>query len=317
MSLKAQVAVIGAGPSGLLLSQLLHGQGIGTIVLEKHAREYVEARIRAGLLEQATDDLLTEAGVGDRLKREGLVHRGFEMAFGDRVHRIDLEGLTGKRVTVYGQTEVQRDLGDARAAAGPPVRYEAKDVSIHDLAGRHPRVVFMQDGVRSEIECDFVAGCDGSHGISRRSVPQDAITTYERIYPCGWLGILADVEPVGEELIYASHPRGFALCSMRSRMRSRYYLQCSLQDQIEDWPDERFWDELRRRLPETHAARLITGPSIEKSTAPLRSFVAEPMHFGRLFLVGDAAHIVPPTGAKGLNLAAGDVRILYQALVEF
>ena len=292
MSLKAQVAVIGAGPSGLLLSQLLHGQGIGTIVLEKHAREYVEARIRAGLLEQATDDLLTEAGVGDRLKREGLVHRGFEMAFGDRVHRIDLEGLTGKRVTVYGQTEIQRDLGDARAAAGPPVRYEAKDVSIHDLAGRHPRVVFMQDGVRSEIECDFVAGCDGSHGISRRSVPQDAITTYERIYPCGWLGILADVEPVGEELIYASHPRGFALCSMRSRMRSRYYLQCSLQDQIEDWPDERFWDELRRRLPETHAARLITGPSIEKSIAPLRSFVAEPMHFGRLFLVSSASSMV-------------------------
>ena len=315
--LKTQVAVIGAGPSGLLLSRLLHRHGIETIVLEKHTREHVEARIRAGLLEQATVDLLTEAGVGDRLKREGLVHHGFELAFGGRVHRIDLEGLAGKCVTVYGQTEIQRDLGDAHAAAGAHLRYEAQDVSIHDFAGRHPRVVFTQNGVRREIECDFVAGCDGSHGVCRQSVPQDAITTYERIYPFGWLGILADVEPVGKELIYANHARGFALCSMRSRMRSRYYIQCSLQDRVEDWPDERFWEELRRRLPASHAARLITGPSIEKSNAPLRSFVAEPMRFGRLLLVGDAAHIVPPTGAKGLNLAVADVRVLYQALTEF
>jgi p-hydroxybenzoate 3-monooxygenase len=314
---RTQVVIIGAGPSGLMLAQLLERNGVTTTVLEKHTREYVEARIRAGLLEQSTVDLLIEADVGDRLQRECLVHDGFEMAFAGRVHRIDLNGLAGKRVTIYGQTEIQKDLGDARAAAGGDVRYEAVDVVIHEFDTDRPRVTFVHEGRAQQIECDFIAGCDGYYGVSRASVPRDSIRTYERIYPFGWLGIIADVHPVSHELVYANHQRGFALCSMRSQNRIRYYLQCPLDDKVEDWSDDRFWDELGQRLPPEYANRMETGPSVEKSIAPLRSFVAEPMRFGRLFLVGDAAHIVPPTGAKGLNLAAADVRVLYQALVEF
>jgi len=314
---KIQIAIIGAGPSGLLLSQLLHTRGIESIVLERQAREYVEARIRAGLLEWGTVDLLQEAGVGARMMREGLVHDGVELAFDGRTHRMDLSGLTGQQVMVYGQTEIQKDLGDARTASSGRIVWDAKDVAIHDFEGRRPRVTYTHGGAHHEIDCDFIAGCDGYHGATRASVPKETITLHERTYPFGWLGILADVPPVGEELIYANHARGFALCSMRSKLRSRYYLQCPLDDNIDSWPDQRFWDELRARLPEKHASRLITGPSIEKSIAPLRSFVAEPMRFGRLFLVGDAAHIVPPTGAKGLNLAAADVRVLFQAILEY
>ena len=313
---KTQVAIIGAGPSGLLLSQLLHLRGIDSVVLERQTRAYVEARIRAGLLESGTVKLLNEAGVGARMMREGLQHDGVELAFDGRTHRIDLKALTGERVMVYGQTEIQKDLADARAAAGGQVVWEAKDVAIHDFDGPRPRVSYGEHGQRREIACDFIAGCDGYHGVTRASVANDRITLHERVYPFGWLGILADVPPVADELIYGNHTRGFSLCSMRSRTRSRYYLQCPLDDHIDSWSDERFWDELRLRLPPNYAARLVTGPSIEKSIAALRSFVAEPMRFGRLFLVGDAAHIVPPTGAKGLNLAAADVGVLYQALVE-
>jgi p-hydroxybenzoate 3-monooxygenase len=305
--LKTQVAIIGAGPSGLLLAQLLHRHGIDTVVLERRTREYVEARIRAGLLERGTVELLDAAG---------LVHDGVQLAFGGRTQRFDLKALSGHAMTVYGQTEITRDLGDARAAAGGTVFYEAEQVAIEGIDTSRPRVTFVSGGIADYVDCDFVAGCDGFHGVSRRSVPADSIRTHERVYPFGWLGILADVPPVADELIYANHERGFALCSMRSRTRSRYYLQCTPDDRVEDWPDGRFWDELGMRLPGSHAARLIVGPSIEKSIAPLRSFVAEPMRFGRLFLVGDAAHIVPPTGAKGLNLAAADVRVLYEGLVE-
>ncbi len=311
---KTQVVIVGAGPSGLLLSQLLERHGVACIVLERHSREYVERRIRAGLLEWTTVELLQEAGIGDRMMREGLVHDGFLLAFDGRAHRIDLAGLSGRHVLVYGQTEVQRDLGEA--AAGRVV-WEARDVSIHEVDSSRPRVTYAGGGAEQAIECDFIAGCDGYHGVCRASVPPDKITQYERLYPFGWLGILADVVPVNDELIYANHPRGFALCSMRSRTRSRYYVQCPAADKVEDWPDDRFWTELRSRLPQEFAARLITGPSLEKSIAPLRSFVAEPMRFGRLFLAGDAAHIVPPTGAKGLNLAAADVRVLSEGLVEY
>jgi p-hydroxybenzoate 3-monooxygenase len=314
---RTQVVVIGAGPSGLLLSQLLQRSGVDSIVLERHTRPYVEARIRAGLLEQSTVDLLIEAGVGERLQRERLVHDGFEMAFDGRVHRIDLKGLAGKSVTIYGQTEIQKDLGDAAVAAGGDVRYEAVDVAIRDYSGDRPSVSFTHEGRAHTIECDFIAGCDGYYGICRASVPAAAIRIYERGYPFGWLGIIADVHPVADELVYANHERGFALCSMRSHGRVRCYVQCPLDDKVEHWSDDRFWSELAQRLPSEYAARMQTGPSIEKSIAPLRSFVAEPMRHGRLMLVGDAAHIVPPTGAKGLNLAASDVRVLYQAIVEF
>ena len=314
---KIQVAIIGAGPSGLLLSQLLHTRGIQSIVLERHTREYVEARIRAGLLEWGTVDLLNQAGVGARMMREGLAHDGVELAFDCSTHRIDLKALTGQRVMVYGQTELQKDLADARTGSGGCIVWDAKDVAIHDYADRTARVSYTQRGERREVDCDFIAGCDGYHGVTRASVPQHAITLHERIYPFGWLGILADVPPVAAELVYTNNARGFSLCSMRSRTRSRYYLQCALDDDIDSWPDERFWDELRLRLPEKYGSRLITGASIEKSIAPLRSFVAEPMRFGRLFLVGDAAHIVPPTGAKGLNLALADVRVLFEAMVDY
>jgi p-hydroxybenzoate 3-monooxygenase len=296
---------------------LLDRHGVASIVLERQVRDYVEARIRAGLLEQGTVDLLIEAGVGQRLQRERLVHDGFEMAFDGRVHRIDLHGLAGKRVTIYGQTEIQKDLGDARAAAGGDVRYEASNVTIHDFGSDRPRVTFVHQGRPQTIECDFIVGCDGYHGVCRASVPADAIRTYERTYPFGWLGIIADVHPVADELVYANHERGFALCSMRSHDRVRYYVQCPLEDAVEQWSDDRFWDELARRLPPEYSSRMQTGRSIEKSIAPLRSFVAEPMRFGRLLLAGDAAHIVPPTGAKGLNLAASDVRVLHEAIVEF
>jgi p-hydroxybenzoate 3-monooxygenase len=316
--MKTQIAIIGAGPSGLILGQLLHKAGIDAIVLEAQTPDYVLGRIRAGVLEQVAIDLLDEAGVGRRMHAEGLPHDGIELLIGGVRHRIDFPGLTGgKRVMVYGQTELTKDLMEARAAAGLPTVYEAKEVAIHDFDGTRPRVSYLKDGARHEIECDFIAGCDGFHGVCRASVPKNAIASFERVYPFGWLGLLSDTPPVSNELIYAKHERGFALCSMRSHTRSRYYLQCALSEKVEDWSDERFWEELRRRLDPQAAAALVTGPSIEKSIAPLRSFVAEPMRFGRLFLAGDAAHIVPPTGAKGLNLAASDVRYLSRAFIEY
>jgi p-hydroxybenzoate 3-monooxygenase len=314
--MRTQVAIIGAGPSGLLLGALLHKAGVDHVIVERQTPEYVLGRIRAGVLEQVAVDLLDEAGVGARMHREGLPHDGFDMCFDGQRHRIDLHGLTGKRVMVYGQTEVTRDLMDARTAAGLGTVYGASEVQLHDFDGSRPRVTYQLDGAAHEIEADFIVGCDGFHGVARASVPASAIETYEKVYPFGWLGVLADVPPVHEELIYANHDRGFALCSMRSKTRVRYYVQCPLEDKVEQWSDEAFWDELKRRLPAEDAARMVTGPSIEKSIAPLRSFVAEPMRFGRLFLAGDAAHIVPPTGAKGLNLAASDVGILSRALAE-
>jgi p-hydroxybenzoate 3-monooxygenase len=315
--MRTQVAIIGAGPSGLLLGQLLHNHGIANVILEQRTGQYVLSRIRAGLIEDGTVGLLDRAGVGARLHNEGLVHQGIEISFAGRRQRIDLRELTGKAVTVYGQTEITRDLMEARAAAGAPTIYEAEGVTLHDIASDRPRVRYRKEGVTAEVECDFIAGCDGFHGISRQTIPEAAIRAYERVYPFGWLGILSDTPPVSPELIYVSHERGFALCSMRSPTRSRLYLQCRLDDTIEDWPDARFWDELKLRLDRDAADTIATGPSIEKSIAPLRSFVAEPMRFGRLFLAGDAAHIVPPTGAKGLNLAASDVHYLSQAFAEF
>ncbi|MBK4733218.1 4-hydroxybenzoate 3-monooxygenase [Noviherbaspirillum pedocola] len=315
--MKTQVAIIGAGPSGLLLGQLLHLQGIDTVILEAKSPEYVLSRIRAGVLEQGMVDLLREAKAAERMDREGQVHDGFALSFAGREERIDLKTLSGgKTVMVYGQTEVTRDLMAQREATGGITIYEAQEVTPIDFYGDRPRVSFIKDGKRIELECDYIAGCDGFHGVSRKSVPADAIKTFERVYPFGWLGILSRTKPVSDELIYANHERGFALCSMRSATLSRYYVQCSLDDRVEDWSDERFWNELKSRLPAHTAAALETGPSIEKSIAPLRSFVAEPMQFGRMFLVGDAAHIVPPTGAKGLNLAASDVYTLYHILTR-
>jgi p-hydroxybenzoate 3-monooxygenase len=301
----------------LLLGQLLHAYGIDNVILERRTPDYVLGRIRAGLLEEGTVALLDEVGAGARAHREGLVHHGVELAFGGARHRIDMHAATGKTMMIYGQTEVTRDLMTARADSGLTTVYEAADVTPHDFESDHPRVSYIKDGVTCEIACDFVAGCDGFHGVSRQSVPGSAIQTFERVYPFGWLGILSETPPVSHELIYTNHERGFALCTMRSMQRSRYYLQCPLDDHIDQWPDDRFWDELKRRLDRKAVDHLVTGPSIEKSIAPLRSFVAEPMRFGRLYLAGDAAHIVPPTGAKGLNLAASDVRYLSQALREF
>jgi p-hydroxybenzoate 3-monooxygenase len=314
--MRTQVAIIGAGPSGLLLGALLHKYGIANVVLEQRSAEYVLGRIRAGVLEQVLVDLMDEAGVSARLHAEGLVDDGFVLAFNGQVHRIDLHALTGKRVVVYGQTEVTRDLMDARAAAGLPTVYEAEGVTLHGFDGAKPWVTYTKDGKAERLECDFIAGCDGFHGVSRASAPADVLRTYEKVYPFGWLGILADVAPISHEIVYANHDRGFALASLRSATRSRYYVQCSLDDKVEDWSDDAFWAEFRARLPRALADKLVTGPSIEKSIAPLRSFVAEPMRFGRLFLAGDAAHIVPPTGAKGLNLAAGDVGLLSRAIAE-
>ena len=313
---RTQVAIVGAGPSGLLLSQLLHRHGIDSIVLERQTRAYVEGRIRAGVLEQGTVELLVEAGVDERLMQQRLVHDGFAVGFAGRSFRVDLRKYTGTAVSVYGQTEVTKDLMEARAAAGAALIFEAADVSIQAFDTRSPIVRWRNEGRACEAACDYVVGCDGYHGVSRRSVPASAMETFERVYPFGWLGILADVPPASHELVYSNHARGFALCSMRSTTRSRYYVQCGLDEKVEDWSDARFWEELRRRLPGEVADAVVTGPAIEKSIAPLRSFVVEPLRFGNLFLVGDAAHIVPPTGAKGLNLAAADVRILYKALAE-
>lgn len=316
--MRTQVAIIGAGPSGLLLGQLLHKAGISNIILERQSGEYVLGRIRAGVLEQVAVDLMEECGVAERMHKEGLVHEGIELLFKGERHRIDFPGLTGgKTVMVYGQTEVTRDLMAARAAADLPTVYETGDtVSLHGFDGTTPTVRYRKDGQEHEIQCDFIAGCDGYHGVSRASVPKGAIREYEKVYPFGWLGLLADVPPVFHELIYANTDRGFALCSMRSPTRSRYYVQVPLTDKVEAWSDEAFWNELRLRLDPEARERLVTGASLEKSIAPLRSFVAEPMRFGRLFLAGDAAHIVPPTGAKGLNLAASDVKYLASGLIE-
>ncbi|MCJ1888104.1 4-hydroxybenzoate 3-monooxygenase [Pseudomonas sp. LA21] len=315
--MKTQVAIIGAGPSGLLLGQLLHKAGIDTVILERQTPDYVLGRIRAGVLEQTTADLLREAGAGERMDAEGLVHDGFELVLNGRRERIDLKGLTGgKQVMVYGQTEVTRDLMQVRAASGALSVYEAADVELHDVTSEKPYVTFTHQGEQVRLDCDYIAGCDGFHGVARRTIPAERLSIFERVYPFGWLGLLSDTPPVNHELIYASSERGFSLCSQRSATRSRYYLQVGLDEKVEDWSDERFWDELKRRIPEDAARQLITGPSLEKSIAPLRSFVVEPLHYGRLFLVGDAGHIVPPTGAKGLNLAASDVNTLYRILVK-
>jgi p-hydroxybenzoate 3-monooxygenase len=313
---RTQVGIIGAGPAGLLLARLLETRGIESVVLEARTRDYVEARIRAGVLEQGTVSLLEEAGVAERLHREGLVHDGAEIAIAGRRVRIDFRGLTGKTVTVYGQTEITRDLIAARLASGGAIVWEAADVGIHDIETERPRLTYRHAGAECELTCDFVAGCDGFHGVSRTALPAAISQTFERVYPFGWLGILADVAPCSNELIYAHHDRGFALASMRSPTRSRYYIQCDLDEKIEDWPDDRIWQELGVRLASEPPPRITTGPSIEKSIAPLRSFVSAPMQHGRLFLAGDAAHIVPPTGAKGLNLAASDVHYLSRALVR-
>nr|WP_196108131.1 MULTISPECIES: 4-hydroxybenzoate 3-monooxygenase [unclassified Ochrobactrum] len=315
--MRTQVAINGSGPSGLLLGQLLTKAGIDNIVLDRVSADYILGRVRAGVLEEGTVKLMDEAGASARLHAEGLLHDGFSLAFDGRDHRIDLHALTGKRVTVYGQTEMTHDLMDERQKSNAASIYEAANVTPHDFDTSSPYVTFEKEGRSHRIDCDFIAGCDGFHGVSRKSVPEKAIDIFEKVYPFGWLGILADIPPVAHELIYANHKRGFALCSMRSLTRSRYYIQCSLDETIEDWSDQRFYDELRRRLPAHHAEAMVTGPSFEKSIAPLRSFVAEPMRFGRLFLVGDAAHIVPPTGAKGLNLAASDVHYLYEGLRDF
>ncbi|SDM92343.1 4-hydroxybenzoate 3-monooxygenase [Vreelandella arcis] len=315
--MKTQVAIIGAGPSGLLLGQLLQRQGIDNIIVERRSGDYVLSRIRAGVLEQGMVDLLREAGVDQRMDEEGLPHDGFELVFDNRRVRVPLDKLTGgSKVMVYGQTEVTRDLMAAREAVGATTLYEADNVQPHSLESEHPYLTFEHNGETIRLDCDYIAGCDGYHGVSRQSIPQDRLKEFEKVYPFGWLGMLSDTPPVSDELIYASHERGFSLCSMRSATRSRYYLQVPLDEKVEDWSDERFWDELKRRLPDDVADKLVTGPSIEKSIAPLRSFVVEPMQHGRLFLVGDAAHIVPPTGAKGLNLAASDVNTLYRLMVK-
>ena len=316
--MRVQVAIIGAGPAGLLLGQLLYKAGVDTIILERQSADYVLGRIRAGILEQVTIDLMDEAGVGERMHADGLVHTGFEMLYSGKRHRIDINQLTGGRnVMVYGQTELTRDLMAARVAEGLPTVYEARQVEVHDYDSEAPRVTYEKDGQRFEIACDFIAGCDGFHGVCRASVPRSAITEYEKVYPFGWLGLLSDTPPVSDEIIYINSPRGFSLCSQRSKTRSRYYLQVPLTDDVKNWSDEAFWQELRLRLDEEGRDRLVTGPSIEKSIAPLRSFVSEPLRFGRLFLAGDAGHIVPPTGAKGLNLAATDVKYLSAAMIEF
>lgn len=316
--MKTQVAIIGGGPSGLLLSQLLHLNGIETVVLERRSREYVLGRIRAGVLEQGLVDLLKEARVGRRLEASGEVHTGVAIAFRGDSCRIALDELTGgKTVTVYGQTEVTRDLYEARDAMNGVVMHEVRNVQLHELDSHEPYVTFEKNGATIAVHCRFVAGCDGFHGVSRMSLPPSLVRAFERIYPFGWLGILSETPPVSRELVYAAHAHGFALCSLRSRTLSRYYVQCPLEDDVSDWPDERFWQTLKSRLPEDVADSLTTGPSIEKSIAPLRSFVCEPMSWKRLFLAGDAAHIVPPTGAKGLNLAASDVYYLSRALIDY
>ncbi|MBL8363275.1 MAG: 4-hydroxybenzoate 3-monooxygenase [Rubrivivax sp.] len=314
--MKTQVCIIGGGPSGLLLSQLLHLQGIDTIVLEKHSREYVLGRIRAGVLEHGFAALMREAQCGERMDREGQIHHGFHIARNGRLHRMDLHKHSGgNSVIVYGQTEVTRDLYEARERMQGAVLHDIEDVQLHDLASGSPSVTFRRRDEVVRIECRFVIGADGFHGVSRKSIPRTVLREYEKVYPFGWLGVLSRTPPVSEELIYVQHERGFALCSLRSPVLSRYYVQVPLTDSVEDWSDDAFWGELKHRLPAEVAARLVTGPAIEKSIAPLRSFVAEPMRYGNLFLAGDAAHIVPPTGARGLNSAASDIQYLYHAMV--
>ena len=315
--MRTQIAIIGAGPAGMFLAHLLHRQGIDAVVIERRDRAYVEGRVRAGVLEQVTTDLMRRLGLAGRLDREGLVHGGTNLLVDSRLFHIDMAALTnGSTVTVYGQQEVMRDLFEAAETRGLSVVWNASDVALHDLDGARPSVTWTADGRQQRLDCDYVVGCDGYHGVSRGAIPPDVIKTFERVYPFGWLGILADVPPVDHELIYANHERGFALASMRSATRSRYYVQCALDDDIADWSDDRFWDELCLRLGPEVGARVTRGPSFEKSIAPLRSFVTEPMRWGRLFLAGDAAHIVPPTGAKGMNLAVSDVTMLAEALVE-
>jgi p-hydroxybenzoate 3-monooxygenase len=313
--MRTQVVIVGAGPSGLLLGQLLLKEGISNVILERQSGEHVLGRIRAGIIETGTVELLEAAGVGERMHAESLLHDGIEIAFAGARHRVSFRDLIGRSVVVYGQTEITRDLMAGREAAGGTTIYQAQNVTLHEIDGSGPRVTYRHHGIEHSIDCDFIAGCDGFHGISRASIPRSALTCYERIYPFGWLGIMVDRPPVSDELVYVNHERGFALCSMRSLTRSRLYLQCSLEDRVEDWSDERFYEELARRLDPAAAARLQPGKSVEKSIAPLRSFVAEPMRYGKIFLVGDAAHIVPPTGAKGLNLAASDVHYLWQGLL--
>jgi p-hydroxybenzoate 3-monooxygenase len=315
---KAQVAIIGAGPAGMFLAHLLHEARIDVVVLEMRNREYVEGRVRAGVLEQTTVELMRRLGIGDRLAREGLVHRGTTLCVdGDPIHLDFRELVDGGAITVYGQSEVMKDLNDAAHERGVAVIYEALDVKPGGLDGDRPWITFTQAGEARRLECDFVVGCDGFHGVSRRSIPEASCRTFERVYPFGWLGILADVPPCSDELIYANHAHGFALASMRSPTRSRCYLQCPLDERVEDWSDERFWDEFTERIGGAFEARITRGPSFEKSIAPLRSYVCETMRWGRLFLAGDAAHIVPPTGAKGLNLAVADVVVLGNALGSF
>ncbi|ASR88962.1 MULTISPECIES: 4-hydroxybenzoate 3-monooxygenase [Alcaligenes] len=315
--MRTQVAIIGAGPSGLLLGQILSRNGIDNIILERQTGDYVLGRIRAGVLESVTVDALEQAGVTDNLKKNGLVHNGCELVFGDTSFRVDFEKLVNRHVVVYGQTEVTRDLMQAREKIGATTVYEAQEVALHEVESSHPYVTYKHEGQTHRLDCDFIVGCDGFHGVSRPAIPADILKTYECVYPFGWLGLMADTPPVSDELIYVKHERGFVLCSQRSKTRSRYYLQVPLSDKVEDWSDERFWDELRTRLGPERSANLVTGPSIEKSIAPLRSFVTEPMRHHNLFLAGDAAHIVPPTGAKGLNLAASDVLYLSEALLDF
>ncbi len=315
--MKTKVAIIGGGPSGLLLAQLLHVRGIDSVMLERKTKDYVLSRIRAGVLERGLLALLREAGVADRMEREGLPHDGTLISYGEEMFRIDFTARTGHAVMVYGQTEVTRDLYEAREKAGAVMEFNAEDVVVHDATSDAPSVTYRVAGQDRRIDCDFIAGCDGFHGVSRQTIPLDVRREYEKVYPFGWLGILSETPPVSDEIIYASSERGFALCSMRNKNLSRYYIQCDLSDKPEDWTDAAFWEELKRRIPAAQAATLVTGPSIEKSIAPLRSFVTEPMQWGRLFLCGDAAHIVPPTGAKGLNTAASDVHYLYNGLRQF
>lgn len=315
--MKTQVAIIGGGPAGLLLAQLLHTRDIDSIVLERKTKEYVLGRVRAGVLEQGLVGLLEQAGCAKRLHAEGIAHNGTLISYGSKIFRVDFTEHTRTPVMVYGQTEVTRDLYDAREAVGGQIIYNVESVKLHNIETDTPHVTYTVDGQTQRIDCEFIAGCDGFHGISRQAIPLDVRKEYEKIYPFGWLGILSETPPVNHELIYANSPRGFALCSMRNENLSRYYIQCALSDKPDDWTDDAFWQELKRRIPADHAANLVTGPSIEKSIAPLRSFVTEPMRWGRLFLCGDAAHIVPPTGAKGLNTAASDVHYLYTGLREF
>lgn len=315
--MRTQVAIIGGGPSGLLLGRLLQRKGIDVVILERKTREYVLGRIRAGVLEVGFVNLMREAGVAERLDSEGFSHDGTVISYGDQSFRIDFADLTGSSVVVYGQTEVTRDLYDAHEAAGTKIEFNVDNVVINDADQSKPYVTYEIDWVERRLDCDYIAGCDGFHGVSRQTIPLSVRKEYEKVYPFGWLGILSETPPVHHELIYSSSDRGFALCSMRNANLSRYYIQCSLTDNPDDWTDEAFWQELKRRIPSADVENLVTGPSIEKSIAPLRSFVTEPMRWGRLFLCGDAAHIVPPTGAKGLNTAASDIHYLYHGLVQY